>query len=69
MIYGVLFALYDQADTFIDLEEGGSIDKAELDYPYMPPFVGTEEEMEMLVEYLADLAAQGSTKVAEKGAE
>jgi cytochrome d ubiquinol oxidase subunit I len=69
MIYGVLFALYDQAEAFIELEEGGSIDKADLDYPFMPPFVGTEEEMEMLVEYLAGLAAQEPTKLAEKGAE
>ena len=67
MIYGVLFTLHDQAEAFIQLERGDAIDKADLDYPYMPPFVGTEEEMEMLVEYLADLAASASTQVAVKG--
>jgi hypothetical protein len=35
----------------------------------MPPLVGTEEEMEMLVEYLADLAAGESSRVAQKGVE
>jgi mono/diheme cytochrome c family protein len=57
MIYSVVFALYDQGEAFTSLGPGQSIDKAALDYPYMPPFVGTEEEMESLVEYLATLVA------------
>jgi hypothetical protein len=32
------------------------IDTAELHSSYMPPFVGTDEELEALVEYLAVLA-------------
>jgi hypothetical protein len=40
---------------------------ASLDYPFMPPFVGTEEEMEALVEYLASLTAPPE-QVAQKGA-
>ena len=63
MIYSVVYVLYDQAEAFTDLEPGQAIDKSRLDYPYMPPFAGTEEEMEALVEYLAELAA-GPTEVA-----
>ena len=65
MIYSVVYVLYDQGDAFADLEPGQAIDKAGLDYPYMPPFAGTEEEMEALVEYLAELVAPAPTEVAE----
>jgi mono/diheme cytochrome c family protein len=64
MIYGVLFALADQGQAFVTLDEGEVVDMSELDYPFMPPFVGTEEEMEALVEYLADLATTPSRVVA-----
>ena len=66
MIYGVLFALADQGQAFVDREEGEIVDLSELDYPFMPPFVGTEMEMEALVEYLSELATEASV-VAEKG--
>jgi cytochrome d ubiquinol oxidase subunit I len=66
MIYSVLYALYDQAEEFTSLEKGQPIDKAALDYPFMPPFVGTEEEMEALVDYLATLATPPG-EVAQKG--
>jgi hypothetical protein len=39
------------------------VDKSALDYPYMPPFVGTEEELAALAEYLTELAG-GGTEVA-----
>jgi mono/diheme cytochrome c family protein len=57
MIYSVVYTLYDQAEPFLELEPGVTVDKSELDYPFMPPFVGTEEEMDQLVEYLASLVA------------
>ncbi len=66
MIYSVLYALYDQGEAFTALEPGQPVDKAALDYPFMPPFVGTEEELEDLTAYLAGLAAAGS-QVAEIG--
>ena len=66
MIYGVLFALADQGQAFATLAEGEVVDMSELDYPFMPPFVGTEEEMEALVDYLAELAI-AAPKVAVKG--
>jgi mono/diheme cytochrome c family protein len=60
MIFAVLYALYDQGEAYTSLEPGQPIDKGKLDYPFMPPFVGTEDEMEALSEYLASLAATGS---------
>ena len=57
MIYSVLYSLYDQAEIFADLEPGEPVDMSELAYPFMPPFAGTEEEMEMLLEYLTSLVA------------
>ena len=66
MIYGVLFALHDQGGAFTALQPGEVVDMSALDYPFMPPFVGSEEEMEALVEYLSDLATTPSA-VAMKG--
>lgn len=66
MIYSVVYTLWDQGEAFTALAPGEPVDKAELDYPFMPPFVGTEEEMEALVEYLATLVVPAET-VARKG--
>jgi mono/diheme cytochrome c family protein len=55
MIYSIVYTLYDQAEPFLEAEPGTLVDKAQLDYPFMPPLAGTEEEMELLVEYLATL--------------
>ena len=46
MTLGVLFAMYEQGQAFTELERGQSVDKSGLDYPFMPPFVGTDEELE-----------------------
>jgi len=66
MIYSVVYTLYDQAEAYTALAPGEPVDKAALDYPFMPPLVGTEEEMEALVEYLATLVVPDET-VARKG--
>jgi mono/diheme cytochrome c family protein len=58
-----LFVLRDQGSAFIP---GERVDKTELDYPYMPPFVGTEEEMEALAAYLTSLVTPPD-QVATKG--
>ena len=55
MTYSLVYALFDQAEPYLELEPGETVDKSGLDYPFMPPFAGTEEEMEELVEYLASL--------------
>jgi mono/diheme cytochrome c family protein len=59
MIMGVLFVMWEQGETFTSLEPGQPVDKATLDYPFMPPFVGTEEELAALAEYLGSLADTG----------
>ena len=55
MIFSVVYSMYDQAEPFLELEAGAVVDKTELDYPFMPPFVGNEDEIEQLTEYLATL--------------
>jgi mono/diheme cytochrome c family protein len=59
--FAVLFTLYEQGEAFIALERGQTVDKSALDYPFMPPFVGTEEELEALAAYLGKLASDGPT--------
>jgi len=57
MAMGVLFTMYEQGEAFADLEPGQTLDKSGLDYPYMPPFVGTEDEMTALADYLVGVAS------------
>ena len=52
----VLELLQMDGDQLAELPPGQGIDKAGLSYPFMPPFVGTYEEMEALVAYLASIA-------------
>jgi len=59
IIMGVLYTMMEQGQAYVDLEPGHAVDKSELDYPFMPPFVGTEDEMAALAEYLATLTPAG----------
>ena len=59
-----VWALWAQGEEYVP---GEAVDKAALDYPYMPPFVGTEEELEALVAYLASLAPPGEAAAAAGG--
>jgi mono/diheme cytochrome c family protein len=68
MIFGVLYMMYEQGESYADLAPGETVDKRDWIYPYMPPFVGTEEEMTALADYLGQLAATGET-IASKGDE
>lgn len=54
LVYPVLELLQEQAESY---QAGVPVDKAALVYPYMPPFVGTDEELEDLWAYLVSLAA------------
>ena len=65
LIFSVVFTLHDQGEAFTALAPGETIDMSKLDYPFMPPFVGTDDEMEALVAYLATLATPA--QVAERG--
>jgi len=59
MTYGVLYTMYEQGEAYADLAPGETVAKSDLDYPFMPPFVGTEEEMAALAEYLGEIQAGG----------
>ena len=59
MTYSVLYAMYDQGEMFAELGPGEAVAMGDLNYPFMPPFVGTEEEMEALVDFIASLTAEG----------
>jgi len=65
MIAGVLGVMRTQGETIVALPPGRPIDKSQLDYPFMPPFVGTEAELESLAQYLAGLAAAPGAALAE----
>ena len=56
MIAGALFLLQEMGTDYIDAPRGVMIDTANFHAPYMPPFVGTDDELEALVEYLAALS-------------
>jgi hypothetical protein len=68
MALGVIFMMYEQGMTYSEAEPAKPVDKNELDYPYMPPFVGNDEEMEALASYLAQLTAGEGEPSAEGGA-
>ena len=57
MALGVLFLMQEQGLVYAEAEPGAPVEKSELDYPYMPPFVGNDEEMEALSLYLVERLA------------
>jgi len=67
MTYSILYALYDQGEMFIALEPGEAVAMGDLNYPFMPPFVGTEEEMEALVDFIASLTTPEGEAAAKGG--
>jgi len=56
MITGSLVSLQEMGMDFVDAPAGVMIDTAAFYAPYMPPFVGTDEELEALAEYLSTLS-------------
>jgi cytochrome c553 len=59
MVFGVLAVMWESGEQFTGLEPGERVAMAELDYPYMPPFVGNDEDLEALAAYLASIAPKG----------
>ena len=55
MMAGPLFAMWEMGETYSAADPGQVMDTSALDYPFMPPFVGTEEELMALAEYLTTL--------------
>jgi mono/diheme cytochrome c family protein len=68
MALGVIFMMYEQGLAYSEAGRANPVDKSGLDYPYMPPFVGTDEEMEALASYLAELSAGEDRPSTEGGA-
>jgi mono/diheme cytochrome c family protein len=60
MIAGPLFALKEMGEAWVAAPPGGRVDPAGLDYPFMPPLVGTDDEVMALAEYLATLTEGGA---------
>jgi hypothetical protein len=55
MISGAVALLQDMGGTYAAAPEGVMNNTRELQFPYMPPFVGTDDERDALVAYLATL--------------
>jgi cytochrome c553 len=55
MISMSLVELRDMGETITDFDTTHQFDLRELARPYMPPFVGTDDELEALAAYLASL--------------
>jgi mono/diheme cytochrome c family protein len=67
MIYMEVSQLYEMGEAYRAAPSGEMINTAELYSSYMPPFVGTDEELEALVEYLAFVAQGDDVELASKG--
>ncbi len=67
MIYGTIVRLAEMGEVYSNLDQAQMIDTSQFDSPYMPPFVGTEEEIEALAEYLGDLVDDEPQQIAMKG--
>ncbi len=67
MISGTLVRLSEMGEAYASADHSRMIDTSGFDSPYMPPFVGTEEEMEALAAYLASLVDDGPELLAMKG--
>ncbi len=67
MIYAALFQLQEMGEAYSGAPPGQMINTAKLPSPYMPPFVGTDEELDALAEFLATLAQDNRERRAQKG--
>jgi mono/diheme cytochrome c family protein len=61
MISGSLVYLQDMGMDYVNAPEGVMIDTAAFHAPYMPPFIGTDAELEALAAYLAGLSEEEDT--------
>jgi cytochrome d ubiquinol oxidase subunit I len=67
MIQMTVAQLHEMGEAYSALPRGGMINTAELRVPYMPPIVGTDDEIDALVEYLALVARGEDMKPAATG--
>jgi hypothetical protein len=69
MIYGVVTELHEMGEAYSAIPRGQLIDTSEFRSSYMPPIVGTEEELDALVEYLAFISRGDGVALDENGGE
>jgi cytochrome d ubiquinol oxidase subunit I len=69
MIAAAVVKLRAMGEAYLAADRTTMIDTGPLHSPYMPPLVGTEEEAEALVAYLASLADDREPRMAMKGGE
>jgi mono/diheme cytochrome c family protein len=67
MIYMAVSELHEMGLAYADIPQGQLIDTGAFRSSYMPPFVGTDEELEALVEYLVSLTRGDGAALAENG--
>ena len=67
MITGILATMAEEGEEYASgaYVHQGHIDTTQLDYPFMPPFVGTGDEMEALAAYLVSLKPSHGTEVSD----
>jgi cytochrome bd ubiquinol oxidase subunit I len=65
MIGGILATMREEGEEYASgaYVHEGHVDTTKLDYPYMPPLVGTDEEVEALTAYLVSLKPAHGTEV------
>jgi len=65
MLNGILATMAEEGSEYTKgtYTHQGHVATEKLDYPYMPPFVGTEEEMGALVSYLMSLKTSQTAEV------
>jgi len=69
MITASLQKLRAVGDDYLAADRTRMIDTRALHAPYMPPLVGTEEELEALAGYLGSLADERTPRMAMQGGE
>ena len=67
MISAAVSQLHEMGEAYTAAPRGVMINTAELHSPYMPPFVGTEEELEALVEYLGAMSRGDQMPLGQQG--
>jgi mono/diheme cytochrome c family protein len=67
MVYATLENLRAMGDAYVEAGAAGMVDTRELDYPYMPPFVGNDDDLENLTAYLASLGQAPGEQAATVG--
>ncbi len=69
MITGTLVELRAMGEAYVAADRTTMIDTSPLHSPYMPPFVGTEQELQELAAYLGSLVFDVEPRLAMRGGE